>query len=207
MPSAEGQYRAKSFVMHCSKLRLHQRNGDRGPHADPGRLLQFTPEEHTETREHADSWIEGADLEHVKVSAKTIPPPPQEPSRAGPMRTRRGGRGGGGGGGGGGGRGSRAPPSPLKTLAGGALDQPPSPQSGQTLDRRVLEALTQGPPPHQGAASPEEERVNQTHLHTGGEKSTWRKPSQKSRGWTHCPEPGPTSIMEKTGPTSSRIPP
>ena len=100
----------------------------------------------------------------MKVSAKTIPPPPQEPSRAGPMRTGRGGRRGGGGGGGGGegGRGSRAPPSPLKTLAGGTLDQPKSPRSGQTLDRQVLEALTQGPPPHQGAAPLEEERRDQT---------------------------------------------
>ena len=82
-------------------MRLHQRQGDQRPHADPDRLPQFSPEEHTEAKEHADSWIEGADLEHVKVSAKTIPPPMQEPSRAGPMRTGRGGRGRGGGGGGG----------------------------------------------------------------------------------------------------------
>ena len=45
-----------------------------------GDVPQFTLEEQTEAKEHADSWIEGVDLEHVKVSVKTIPPPPQEPS-------------------------------------------------------------------------------------------------------------------------------
>ena len=79
LPLVKGQYWAKNFVIHCSKLRLHQRQWDRRPHADPNHLPQFTPEEQTEAKEHADSWIEGADLEHVKVSAKTIPPP--TPSR------------------------------------------------------------------------------------------------------------------------------
>ena len=38
LPSARGQYRAKNFVIHCTKLMLHQRQGDQRPHADP---LQF----------------------------------------------------------------------------------------------------------------------------------------------------------------------
>ena len=87
----------------------------------------------------------------MKVATKTIPPPAnQEPSNAGPMRTRKAGRGGG-----------RAPPSPLKTLAGGSPDQPRSPQSGQALDQLVLGAHAQGPPLHQGAKTPEEERRDQ----------------------------------------------
>ena len=36
-------------------------------HADPKQLPQFTPEEQTLARDHADSWIAGADLEHVKI--------------------------------------------------------------------------------------------------------------------------------------------
>ena len=59
------------------------------------------------------------------------------------------------------GGGGRAPPSPLKTLAGGSPDQPRSPQSGQALDQLVLDALAQGPPLHQGAETPGEERRDQ----------------------------------------------
>ena len=152
-----------------TKLRLHQPQGNLRPHADPNNLPQFTPEEQTEAKEHADSWIERADLENVKVSAKTIPPPPQEPSRAGPMRTGRGGRGGGG---------SRAPPFPLKTLAGGALDQPPSPQSGQALDQWVLNALTRAPPLLTKEQTPQRRKgAIKPHLHTDEERSIWRKRS------------------------------
>ena len=54
--------------------------------------------------------------------------------------------------------GVRAQPSPLKTLAGGATDQPNSPQSGQALDSLVIKALAQGPPPHQVAEPPAKEQ-------------------------------------------------
>ena len=114
IPLKKEHYKAKNFIIHTTKLQLHQRQGDRRPQTDPKQLPQFTPEEQTLARDHTDSWIDGADLEHVKVVAKTLSPPAnQEPSRAGPMRT---GREGGGGGSG--------PPSPLKTLAGGPPNQP-----------------------------------------------------------------------------------
>ena len=85
----------------------------------------------------------------MKVAAKTIPPSGQPGTPNHWIRERGGGRGGGGG---------RAQPSPLKTLAGGPTDQPRSPQSGQALDQLVIDALAQGPPPHQRAGTPEEER-------------------------------------------------
>ena len=35
LPSEKGHYKAKNFVIHTTKLRLHQRQGDGRPHADP----------------------------------------------------------------------------------------------------------------------------------------------------------------------------
>ena len=53
LPSEKERYKAKNFGIHTTKLRLHQRQGDRRPYADPKQLPQFTPEEQTLARDHA----------------------------------------------------------------------------------------------------------------------------------------------------------
>ena len=43
LPSARGQYRAKNFVIHCTKLRLHQRQGINLDNPDPACDLDYVP--------------------------------------------------------------------------------------------------------------------------------------------------------------------
>ena len=72
MPSEKDQYKENNFAVHSSKLRLHKRQADPGPHLDPCLLPQFSPEEEAEVRYHAYSWICGSNLAHI--------PPPQKPT-------------------------------------------------------------------------------------------------------------------------------
>ena len=60
-----------SGPVHSSKLRLHKRQADPGPHLDPCLLPQFSREEEAEVR-YAYSWICGSNLAHI--------PPPQKPT-------------------------------------------------------------------------------------------------------------------------------
>ena len=76
LPSEKEQYKAKNFVIHFRKLRLHQRQSDQQPHADPKQIPQFSPEEQTLAKDHADSLVFESTLEHVRDRQNYLSPRP-----------------------------------------------------------------------------------------------------------------------------------
>ena len=106
LPSEKEQYKAKNFVIHFRKLRLHQRQGDQQPHADPNKYRSFHQKSKHWPRTMRTAWC-SSPPSSMWGTAKTISPPDHTEYTPGPRRA--GGAGGGGG---------RVQPSPLKTLAG-----------------------------------------------------------------------------------------
>ena len=100
LPSKKEQHKAKNFVIHFRKMSLHQRKGDRQPYADPKQIPQFSPEEQTLAKDHADSLVFGTTLEHMRgrqnypsPGPHRVPHPRSRESRRSRWRGRRGRRG------------------------------------------------------------------------------------------------------------------